>query len=135
MERIDNELDCCSVYICSFEQNRSVRVGSNHDDAVHRWCVCMWNLTFLSLFPNNNVRLGMLQKYLGEIPQVEATLNVVGNGNEHGLVIGESTFGGFEALAKQPGAIIDYGSLIYLTLQRAKTAREAIHIMADLMGR
>ena len=59
---------------------------------------------------------------------------MVGNGNEHGLVIGESTFGGVEALADQPGAIVDYGSLIYLTLQRAKTAREAIHTMADLMG-
>ena len=59
---------------------------------------------------------------------------MVGNGNEHGLVIGESTFGGVEALADQPGAIVDYGSLIYLTLQRAKTAREAIQTMADLMG-
>jgi len=72
-------------------------------------------------------------KYLGEIPQAEETYNVVGNGNEHGLVIGESTFGGVEALAKQPGAIIDYGSLIYLTLQRTKTAREAIETMSDLM--
>jgi hypothetical protein len=65
---------------------------------------------------------------------VEETHNVVGNGNEHGLVIGESTFGGVEVLAEQPGAVIDYGSLIYLTLQRAKTAREAIETMADLMG-
>ena len=59
---------------------------------------------------------------------------MVGNGNEHGLVIGESTFGGVPALAEQPGAVVDYGSLIYLTLQRAKTAREAIATMADLMG-
>lgn len=75
-----------------------------------------------------------IQKYLGEIPQVVETFNVVGNGNEHGLVIGESTFGGVQALANQPGAIVDYGSLIYLTLQRAKNAREAIVTMADLMG-
>lgn len=65
---------------------------------------------------------------------MEETYNVVGNGNEYGLVIGESTFGGVQELASQPGAIIDYGSLIYLTLQRAKTAREAIETMADLMG-
>lgn len=63
------------------------------------------------------------------------TYNVVGNGNEYGLVIGESTFGGVGELAEQPGAIIDYGSMIYLTLQRAKTAREAIETMANLMGK
>ena len=58
---------------------------------------------------------------------------MVGNGNEHGLVIGESTFGGTSKLAQQPGAIIDYGSLIYLTLQRSKTARQAIQTMNELM--
>ena len=57
------------------------------------------------------------------------------NSNEYGLVIGESTFGGVEELATQPGAIIDYGSLIYLTLQRAKTARTAIKTMVELMGK
>jgi hypothetical protein len=91
-------------------------------------------VTSIAPFLFGLVWYGTVQKYLGEIPQVEATHNVVGNGNEYGLVIGESTFGGVEALAKQPGAIIDYGSLIYLTLQRAKTARGAIQTMADLMG-
>lgn len=72
--------------------------------------------------------------YLGVIPEAAETYNVIGNGNEHGLVIGESTFGGIRPLAyNQTGAIIDYGSLIYLTLQRAKTAREAIDVMVDLM--
>jgi dipeptidase len=75
----------------------------------------------------------VFQKHLGEIPQVNQTFNVVGNGNERGLVIGESTFGGVQELVHQPGAVIDYGSLIYLTLQRATTAKEAIHTMADLM--
>jgi dipeptidase len=70
---------------------------------------------------------------LGEIPQVNKTFNVIGNGNCQGLVIGESTFGGVEQLSKQSGAIIDYGSMIYLTLQRASTAREAIQTMSDLM--
>jgi dipeptidase len=74
-----------------------------------------------------------LQKLLGEIPQVNQTYNVVGNSNEYGLVIGESTFGGVPQLGQQPGAIIDYGSLIYLALQRCKTAREAISVMDDLM--
>jgi dipeptidase len=72
--------------------------------------------------------------YLGEIPEALETYNVVGNSNEHGLVIGESTFGGVAVLAwNQTSAIIDYGSLIYITLQRSKTVLEAIHTMVDLM--
>jgi dipeptidase len=72
--------------------------------------------------------------YLGEIPEAPKTYNVVGNSNCQGLVIGESTFGGVALLAdNQTGAMIDYGSLIYLTLQRARTAKEAITVMADLM--
>ena len=72
-------------------------------------------------------------KPLGKIPQVRHTFNVIGNMNEHQLAIGETTFGGREELAEQPGAIIDYGSLIYVTLQRAKTAREAIRMFGDLV--
>ena len=72
-------------------------------------------------------------KFLGKIPQASQTYNVVGNMNEHQLAIGETTFGGREILSQQPGAIMDYGSLIYVTLQRAKTAREAIVVMTDLV--
>jgi len=72
-------------------------------------------------------------KYLGEIDQVEQTYNVVGNMNEYQLSIGETTFGGREELADST-AIIDYGSLIYITLQRAKNAREAIYTMATLVS-
>lgn len=73
-------------------------------------------------------------KLLGEIPEVEQTFNVVGNMNEHQLVIAESTWGGRPELVDTTGqSIIDYGSLIYITLQRARTAREAIQIMADLV--
>lgn len=73
-------------------------------------------------------------KFLGKIPQVTHTYQVTGNMNEHQLSIGETTFGGREKLQHQPGAIVDYGSLIYLTLQRAKTAREAIKVMTDLVA-
>ncbi len=61
---------------------------------------------------------------------------IIGNTNEHGLVIAETTFGGVEILAdpkNQPDAKIDYGSLIYITLQRSKTAKEAIHTMVELL--
>ncbi len=71
-------------------------------------------------------------KYLGEIAQVGQTYNVVGNMNEFQVTIGETTFGGREELV-DPNGIIDYGSLIYITLQRAKTAKEAIKIMTDLV--
>lgn len=71
--------------------------------------------------------------YLGKIAQVAHTYNVIGNMNEHQLAIAETTYGGREELEKQEGAIIDYGSLIYLALQRAKTAREAIVVMTELV--
>ncbi len=72
-------------------------------------------------------------KFLGRIKQVEKTYAVVGNMNEHQLAIGETTFGGRPELAN-PKGIIDYGSLMYITLQRAKTAREAIKVMTDLLA-
>lgn len=72
-------------------------------------------------------------KYLGEIPQVLQTYNVIGNMNEHQLAIGETTFTGRTELS-DPSGIMDYGSLIYITLQRAKTAREAITVMTDLVN-
>lgn len=70
-------------------------------------------------------------KPLGEIPEVPHTYATIGNMNEHGLAIAESTWGGREELAGT--GIIDYGSLIYVTLQRAKTAREAIKVMTNLV--
>ena len=69
--------------------------------------------------------------YHGQIPEAEETYNVIGNINEWQLTIGETTYGGREEMVDETG-IIDYGSLIYITLQRAKTAREAIDIMTTL---
>ena len=71
-------------------------------------------------------------RYLGEIPQAAETYSVIGNMNEHQLVIAESTFGGRHELVDTIG-LIDYGTLIYTTLQRARTAREAIAVMNDLV--
>ena len=73
-------------------------------------------------------------KYLGEIPQAPVTYNVVGQMNEHQVSICETTFGGREELVDTTG-IIDYGSLIYIGLERATTAREAIKIMTDLVAK
>lgn len=73
-------------------------------------------------------------KYKGQIEQVLETYNVVGNMNEHQLAIAETTYGGRYELVDTTG-IMDYGSLIYITLQRAKTAREAIDVIADLVAK
>ncbi|MCF8229927.1 MAG: C69 family dipeptidase [Bacteroidales bacterium] len=72
-------------------------------------------------------------KFLGQIEQASQTYNVIGNMNEWQVAIGETTYGGLKKLGKQPGAIMDYGSLIYVTLQRATSARDAIRIMAELV--
>ena len=71
-------------------------------------------------------------RYLGAIPEAAHTYNVIGNQNEHQLVIAETTFDGLPALANQHGAILDYYSLMWVTLQRARTAREAISLMDNL---
>ena len=71
------------------------------------------------------------QRPLGTIAQAASTYQTVGNMNEHQLIIAETTWGGREGLS-DPAGIMDYGSLIYVTLQRAKTAREAIETIVEL---
>jgi dipeptidase len=72
-------------------------------------------------------------KFLGKIEQVTQTYTVVGNMNEHQVSIGETTWGGRPEL-HDPDAIVDYGSLMYIAMQRAKTAREAIEVMTGLVA-
>ncbi len=73
-------------------------------------------------------------KILGEIPEAPVTYSVIGNMNQHQVLIGESTFGGLSEL-RDPKGIMDYGSLIYVALQRAKTAKEAVIIIGELMDK
>lgn len=73
-------------------------------------------------------------KYLGDIPQPKETYNVVGNMNQYQVAIGETTWGGHEELMDTTGnSIIDYGSLIQIALERAKSAPEAIDVMTGLV--
>jgi dipeptidase len=72
-------------------------------------------------------------KFMGKIKQAPQTCNVVGNMNEYQVAIGETTFGGREELM-DTAAVMDYGSLIYIALQRSKTAREAIQVITSLMA-
>ena len=73
-------------------------------------------------------------KYLGKIPQVSQTYNVIGNMNEYQVAIAETTFGGRPELVDTTG-IMDYGSLMYVALQRSKNAREAIQTITSLVDR
>ena len=73
-------------------------------------------------------------KLLGTIPEVAHTFSVIQFMNEHQVAIGETTFGGLDSLHAQPGAILDYGSLMRIGLQRSKTAREMIKVMTELVA-
>jgi dipeptidase len=72
-------------------------------------------------------------KYLGKIKQVAHTYSVIGSMNEYQVSIGETTYGGRPELRDTLGKV-DYGSLMWLALHRAKTAREAIKIMAEIVN-
>ncbi|MDP1621436.1 MAG: C69 family dipeptidase [Bacteroidales bacterium] len=71
--------------------------------------------------------------FLGIIPEVAHTYSVVQFMNEHQVSIGETTFGGLDSLASQPGSFLDYGSLMKIGLQRSKTAREMIRVITGLV--
>ena len=95
---------------------------------------------YLCYYPAGTHKPGEMRKiydwdsgeYHGEIPEASVTYNVIGNINEFQLSIAETTYGGREEMV-DPTGIIDYGSLIYLALQRSKTAREAISVMTSLV--
>jgi dipeptidase len=72
-------------------------------------------------------------KFLGRVKQAPVTHAVVGNMNEHQVAISETTFGGRKELEHSKG-IVDYGSMIYIALERGRTAREAMKVMADLVA-
>lgn len=72
-------------------------------------------------------------KYLGQIKEARVTYTVIGLMNEHQVAMGETTFGGLDSLSSQPRVFLDYGSIMKIALQRAKSAREAIHIISQLV--
>ena len=96
---------------------------------------------FMNFLPGGKHKKGEMRalyhyesnNYLGEIPEAEETYTVVGLMNEHQLAIHETTFGGREELCDTVSGLFDYGSLMYVTLQRAKTARQAIAVMGKLV--
>ncbi len=95
---------------------------------MYRWPAATWRSG--TMLPVYNWETG---KYSGEIPQASQTCSVMGYMNEHQLCIAETTFGSPKELIDTTG-LMDYGSLIFIALQRAKTAREAIRVITDLVA-
>jgi dipeptidase len=121
--------------------NFIVGKGATTDGSV----ICTYNaddygmFQYLCHYPAATHQKGEMRKivdwdtneYHGEIPEAPVTYNVIGNINEYQVTIGETTYGGREEMV-DPKGLIDYGSLIYLALQRSKSAREAINVMTTL---
>jgi len=132
---ISNDTNACTNYLITkgASTDGSVMISYAADSHVlygelYHWPAAKWPAgTMMDVYEWDT------GKFLGQIEQAPETYNVVGNMNEHQVSIGETTYGGLEVLANQPGAIVDYGSLIYIGLQRSKSAREAIKIMTELV--
>ena len=132
------QLSIVNTYACT-----NFIVGK--DASVDGWVICTYNADDYGMFiglchyPAGKHAKGEMRKvidwdtkeYHGEIPEAPETYNVIGNINEWQVTIGETTYGGREEMVDTTG-ILDYGSLIYITLQRSRSAREAINIMTTL---
>ncbi len=133
---LSSDLFSCTNYLITkgASADGSVMISYNADSHVlygelYHWSAGTWPAgTMMDVYEWDT------GKYLGKIPQAAVTYNVVGNMNENQVSIGETTYGGREELQQQPNAIMDYGSLIYLGLQRSKSAREAIKVMTELVA-
>ncbi len=133
---ISKDLFSCTNYLITkgASKDGSVMISYNADSHVlygelYHWPAGTWPAgTMMEVYEWDT------GKYLGKIEQALETYNVVGNMNEHQVAIGETTYGGRSELHHQPDAIVDYGSLIYIALQRSKSAREAIKVMTTLVA-
>lgn len=125
---------CSNILISSgASQDSSTIIAYNADSATLYGSLYHYPSTDFPPLSMRDIYDWYIGKYLGQIKEVQHTFNVVGNTNEYGLIIGETTFGGLEILLSQSKAKIDYGSLIWITLQRSKSAREAIFTIGNLL--
>ena len=132
---VDNALACTNLIVGKkASADGSVIVSYNADnygmygDLYHRAAATHLQGEMRKIYEWDTNRL------LGSIPEAPTTYNVVGQMNEHQVTVTETTFGGREELV-DPKGIIDYGSLMYIALERSKTAREAIQTMTSLVAR
>lgn len=128
---------CSNILVTPGAGEEGSMVSYNADDAALIGAVPRWPAAVNPPGTMREVFSWDLGIYLGSVPDANVTYNVMGNANEWGVVIGETTHGGLEYLSNvgktgANGTFIDYGSLIWMTLQRSKTAREAVEVMVDL---
>ena len=133
---------CCSNVIVSGSASADgfPMIGYNADSAALHGAISHWPAAKHAPGTMREIYSWDLGWKLGEIPEAATTYNVIGNANDQGLVIGETTLGGLTELSNvgkdaRNGTILDYGQLIYVTLQRAATAREAIATMHELSSK
>ena len=133
---------CCSNVIVSGSASSDgfPMIGYNADSAALHGAISHWPAAKHAPGAMREIYSWDLGWKLGEIPEAATTYNVIGNANDQGLVIGETTLGGLTELSNvgkdaRNGTILDYGQLIYVTLQRAATAREAITTMHELTSK
>lgn len=129
---------CTNILVTpSASADTHAMIAYNADDSALHGGVARWAAADHSAGEMREIFSWDLGWKLGEIPEPAHTYNVIGNANEMGLVIGETTLGGLSELSNvgkdwRNGTILDYGSLIWVTLQRAATAREAIQVIHEL---
>jgi len=134
-------LNCSSVYACT---NFIVTKGASSDQSVMITYAADSHVRYgaMAFYPAGDHQPGDRcevfhyenGKLLGTIPEVEHTFSVIQFMNEYQVAIGETTYGGLDSLNSQPGAVLDYGSLMRIGLQRSKTAREMIKVMTELIA-
>lgn len=131
----DNQLKACTNFIITrgASKDGSVMITYSADSHVLYGELYYWPARTWPAGSMVDVYEWDSGKFMGKIPQAAITYSVVGNINQHQLSIGETTYGGRNELV-DPSGMIDYGSLIYLTLQRAKNAREAIKTFSELVS-
>ena len=131
-----NKVDACTNFIITkgASVDGSVMISYAADSHVLYGELYHWSAATYPEGTMLNIYEWDTGKYLGQIKQARETYNVVGNMNEYQVSIGETTYGGRSELGSQPGAILDYGNLMFIALQRSKSAREAIKVITELMA-
>ena len=115
-------MECFSVGFWDFRCGGWYDVDSERPDVI------------VHFSPLKNPPNSLLLQSPGNITQVSETYDVIGNMNEFQLTIGETTFGGLPQLTQgQKGAVMDYGNLIWTTLERSKSVQEALDVMPKLV--
>lgn len=130
------DVNACTNFIVTkgASSDKSVMISYSADSHTRYGAIAFYPATDYKKGDMCNVYHYENGKLLGQIPEVSHTYSVIQFTNEHQVSIGETTFGGLDSLAYQPGAILDYGSLMKIGLQRASSAREMIKIITELVS-